>query len=174
MVTRRLLFGFVSLVVGTIVISGVGGCAIQSETIRDPAVVYSSVHELANASTIIVVGTPQSQTVITKTDGSDDILQTIFGVESVLKQSPELITNNTVIVEQSAAYAPTLVIGSRYLLYLTATDSNSPSSPSFLIVGTTVGEWIANDQAHPELFTQDQRDPTNNLPNALRQETALG
>lgn len=154
------------------------GC--NTVTVTDPAVpVFHNVRELAEASSVIVIGVPQSQNVLPASEHVGDSMVTVVKVETVLKASIELNSYNTVVVNQpisrpDASYPPILAIDFRYLLYLAPEDKTDPSPSVFLVVGPGAGQWIASNPSNPTLFTSVAPDPINNLPTSLSKDSALG
>ena len=158
--------------------SGLVGCSWV--TVSDPAVpAYNSVRQLAEASSLVVVGKPQSQTVVPASGHVGDYTLTVFSVETVLSQSAGFSVGDTVMVRQPVSHPeaeqpPTLATDVRYLLYLTSDTGGNSSSSVFYVVGPAAGQWAADDPGDPTVFTPVAPDPRDNLPSSITAATALG
>ncbi|MCL2737227.1 MAG: hypothetical protein FWD75_11530, partial [Propionibacteriaceae bacterium] len=162
------------LVIAMACLLGVAGC---TRSYVDPAVqVYGSVRDLADASWVVVVGTPVASHVEAGDDSHADTMVTTVDVEQVVKSRPGFNVGGTVVVSQPVGatvddYPPVLVHGSRYLLYLVGDDTQSTV---MFMVGGAAGQWIGVEQSDPGVFVQVRSDPLNDLPRSLTVDAALG
>jgi len=171
----------IAAVLGGLLI-GTSGCAPEPKLGSDAsrAVIYESVEALAQDSSVVVVGTPVSQTEVRDLDDVTDFTVTTFEISEVVQQNTDAsppAPGSTVEIRQlgTAAYdpipAPILTVGTSYLLFLTPSGLDGEQASQFYVTGGNAGLYSApTDSAvrGTPTFTQVSAEEGEELPVTIK------
>jgi len=148
---------------------------------------YNSTKAMADDSAVIVIGTPQSETVAADIDGILDFTLTSFVVDKVVKGHQTVKVHDVIIVRQigarpgsetnaetpQVALVPLLDIGTRYLLYLTPSGLPGDLASQYYVTGADAGIYVASTAHGLGGFNRANHD-ADILPDSLNENDAQG
>ena len=158
------------------------GCVTQSseseETFAHMARVrlYSSTAEFAADSAVVVIGTAKSEAVAADIDGVTEFTLVQFVPDEVLQGADQIDGREAIVVRQTGSAkqgspAPLMVLGERYLLYLTPSGLEGKLADHFYVTGANAGLYV---EGEPGTFLQFDRQDGEELPTSLSRQGALG
>lgn len=138
---------------------------------------YGSVADLAEDSSIVLVGTVSTQQVATDIDPTTPFTLSTLTVMDIAKPNGSFTEGSTVIVRQIGAdsrpTATTLMeTGRTYLVYLTPSGLAGELASQFYITGGNAGLYQATDKVN--VFAQVQQEEGDTLPGELNLQQAKG
>jgi len=175
---RRFIGAGTALVLGLALVVGLPGCS-NGGTEGSRAKLYYSVSELAQDSSVIVIGTARGHWVTADLANAPDLDFTLTNVtvEQVVKSDIVLAANDLLIVRQvpegGSGSPPILTTGQRYLLYLSHSGLAGDQASQFYITGASAGIYVAASPDAPA-FTRVVPDSGDTLPDSVSIDTALG
>jgi len=148
---------------------------------------YDSMKAMAADSAVIVIGTPQSETVVADIDGVLDFTLASFVVDKVVKGHQSVKVHDAIIVRQigarsgeetntsipQGAVVPLLDIDVRYLLYLTPSGLSGDLAFHYYVTGANAGIYVASSARGLGGFTRVNHD-ADTLPESLSEDKAQG